>query len=76
MPTVFVFRNVKFVIHAKDHNPPHVHAVSPDAEAKIDLELLECFFSRGYTEKDLKLILKFVRQNRDKLMEVWNEYHS
>ena len=76
MPTVFVFRNIKFVIHVRDHSPPHVHAISPEAEAKIDLSSLECFFSRGYSKKDLKRLVDFVSSRREKFMEVWNEYHS
>ena len=60
----------------KDHPPPHVHAISPDAEAKIDLTSLKCFFSRGYSAKDLNLIISFTSDNQEKFMEVWNEYHS
>jgi hypothetical protein len=71
--TVFVFRNIRIVIHSNDHEPPHIHAVSPKGKAKIELTTLECYYCRGYTSKDLKMILKFVTEHKETLMEAWNE---
>jgi len=76
MGTIFLFRNIRIMIYSKDHSPPHVHAVSPKGDAKIDLETLECFFCRGYSQRDIKMIIHFVKQNLDDLLEAWNEIHS
>ncbi len=76
MGTILVYRNIRFVIHTKDHLPAHIHAVSPKGEAKIELESLEYFFCRGYSERDLKMIINLVREKQDILMEAWNEIHS
>ena len=62
MGTIFSFRNVRFVIHTNDHPPAHVHAVSPKGEAKIDLETFECFYSRGFTQRDVKMICRLVKE--------------
>jgi len=74
--TVIQYRNISLIVRSKDHNPAHVHAISPDGEAKIVIESLECFYLRGFTERDLKRILKVVKERQEILMEVWNEYHS
>ena len=44
--------------------------------ALIEIESLECFFSRGFTAKDVRKIREFMKDHKVKLMEVWNEYHS
>lgn len=76
MGTIFVFRNIRIVIYTRDHEPPHIHAISPKGEAKIDLKSLDCFYSRGYSEKDIKMILKYISEKKDILMEAWNDIHS
>ena len=76
MSTIFIFRNIRIVIYSNDHLPPHVHAVSPKGKAKIELAALECYYIRGYTSKDLKMILKFVAEHKETLMEAWNEIQS
>lgn len=76
MGTIFIFRNIRIVKYSNDHLPPHIHAVSPQGKAKIELATLECYYSRGYTSKDLKMILKFVAEHKETLMEAWNEIQS
>ncbi len=76
MGTIFIFRNIRIVIHSKDHEPPHIHAISPKGEAKIELDSLKCFFCRGYTERDLKMILEFISEKKEILLEAWHDIHS
>ncbi len=76
MGTIFIFRNIRIVIYSNDHEPAHIHAISPKGEAKVLLDPVECFFCRGYSERDLKMILKFVEEKNSVLLEVWNEIHS
>lgn len=76
MPTAFIFRNIRIVIHSFDHGPAHIHAISPKGEAKIELASMECYYSRGYTERGLKRIVNFAKQEEQKLWEVWYEIHS
>ncbi len=76
MGTIFTFRNIRFVIHSNDHPPAHVHAMSPKGEVKIDLKTLECFYCRGFTQRDIKMICQFIESRQDILLEAWNEFHS
>lgn len=73
MSTVIYIGNVRIVIYPKDHKPPHIHAIGPDAEAKFEIETLDCFFSRGFSTKDLKRIQSYLDSKKDYLMEIWND---
>lgn len=39
------------MIYPKDHAPAHVHVVGPDAEAKFDIETMECLKALGFRKK-------------------------
>lgn len=58
-PIVLRTQNIKVVVYPKDHLPPHVHVLGPDAEAKFSIEKLECFYSRGFSERELARIRLF-----------------
>ena len=73
-PTILQTKNLCVVIYPKDHNPPHVHVIGPDAEAKFKIADLSCYYSRGFSDKSLKYIEKFLKDKINKLMEAWNEY--
>jgi hypothetical protein len=73
-PTLFRIWNLRVVIYPKDHSPPHVHVIAPDAEAKFDIKTLECLESYGFTEKTLKRIREYLKERKETLLEVWDEY--
>jgi hypothetical protein len=75
-PTVLRTRNLSVRIYPKDHNPPHVHVIGPDAEAKFRLDNLECFFCRGFSQKALRQMKAFLKERKTLLMETWNEYQE
>ena len=76
MPEVYRFKNIKLVIRTNDHGPAHVHAIGPGAEAKIEIESGECFYARGFNQRDISRIEEAVLERKAKLMEVWNEFHE
>lgn len=73
MGEIFRIRNLRICIYPKDHYPPHLHVLGPGAEAKFELETMECFFSRGFKESTLKEIKKVLLKEKTLLLEVWNE---
>jgi len=64
------------VIYPKDHNPPHVHIISPDGEAKFALKDFECIFVRGFGRSDIRRLREYLRERKDLLEEAWNDYQA
>jgi hypothetical protein len=61
-PTILRTRKLKVRLYPRDHNPPHVHVVGPDAEAKFELTGMKCVFSRGFSASALKQIREFLNK--------------
>ena len=64
--------NIKFEIYPKEHSPPHFHVNTSTFSASfriIDGEQIEGFLK----SKDLKKVKYFHKNNRQKLIQVWNE---
>ncbi len=75
-PTIFRIWKFRVLIYPKDHAPAHVHIVGPDAEAKFDIETLECIESFGFSQKTLKQIKGYLEKRKGTLKEAWNEYQE
>jgi hypothetical protein len=75
-PTIIRTGNLHLRIYAKDHNPPHVHVVGPDAEAKIRLSDSRCIYSEGFSARALHRIEAFVKQHNQLLIEAWHDYQE
>ena len=81
MPTVLTIRNLMFMIHTRDHNPPHVtiYCGVPDdwqANARVNLENCQVMDSTGFKNKDIKIIEALCIVNRESFLEVWYETRS
>jgi hypothetical protein len=75
-PTVFESKRLKFKIHFKDHNPPHVHVEGPDAEAVFDLDVCRCVQNNGFSEKAIRQIEKRIDEMKQIFLEAWDEYQK
>ena len=74
MPTISI-AGYKFRFYSSDvHEPPHVHVIHDDNEAKIWLDQVQLEYNRGYTRAALKRVLKLTEQNQTRLLEAWHEY--
>lgn len=74
MPTIFI-DGYKFRFYSSDvSEPPHVHVIRADCEAKIWLGLIELEYNRGYNKAELNQVLKLTERNEAKLMKAWNEH--
>lgn len=74
MATVFRIKN-KYAVKVipGDHGPAHVHVIGGGGEAKFTLEPVECYYSRGFSAKARALFQKFIEENVQLCLEVWNE---
>ena len=76
MPVIFRTKSLRFCIFTDDHGNPHVHVLGPDGEVKIFLETLEVSYSKGFSEKSVRRILKKAKERKDVLLEAWEDYHG
>lgn len=77
MPTIFIFFGMRFYFYSEEHLPIHIHIKNADGKAKFNIEPeIELVYNKGLKQKDLKLAEKIIIENRDVLIDRWNEYHS
>ena len=76
MPTVRIGK-YKFRFYSSDRfEPPHVHVIRDENQAKIWLQPVSLEYNHGYNPAELNQILKLTRQNQVQLLDAWNEYFS
>lgn len=78
MPTILELFGLLFLIHTREHLPPHVHVRSQDGEAKFrvtkeDVTLID---NKGMKPKDLKLAESILEANKEYVVEQWVKIHD
>ena len=80
LPTVLRLGSLRFVIWPNDHAPPHVHVISGDTEASIELGeapgLPRLAVNQGMKRAELAVALQAVLEHRDDPSRRWNEIHG
>ena len=75
MPTLLNKNGFKFFFYANEHEPKHIHIMKNDCFAKVELETLKVH--KNYLkDKDLKLALEILKENKNKFEKVWDEWFS
>lgn len=72
MPTIKDFGGYKIVIYAEDHNPPHVHVIGPDFQAKVRISDA-VVIAGAIPSSRRREALSWVEAKKDLLMEKWRE---
>jgi hypothetical protein len=76
MPTIFL-DGYKFRFYSSDLNePPHMHVIRGEKEAKVWLEPVAVEYNRGYSQPELNKIVRLTRLHRSKLLETWNAHFT
>ena len=76
MPTIII-AGYKFRFYSSDrYEPPHVHVIKGEREAKIWLHPVEVEYNRRYNQPELNRIVKLTQQHQNQLLEAWNEYFT
>jgi hypothetical protein len=65
-----------FFYSAEGNEPPHIHVRRDRATAKFWLDPVRIERSRRFSDHELRVVLKLVEENKETIMEVWNEYFS
>jgi hypothetical protein len=77
MPTVLRIGRYRFHFFSNEGNePPHIHVKAGGDEAKFWLDPVELVANYGFNARELNEVEGLVRDNRQKLLEVWNEYFN
>jgi hypothetical protein len=75
MPTVLRKYGIRFHFYGSDmHEPPHVHAAGHGGKAKVWLDPVAIAEQHGFKASDLKRILEVANENRNEILEAWNEF--
>lgn len=77
MPTLFILFGFRFSFFANDHLPIHIHAIKGSAYAKFLVEpKVELIENKGLTTSELKKVAMAVEENREIIIERWNEFFN
>jgi hypothetical protein len=77
MPTVLRSGPYRFFFYAGDRDePPHIHVERDDNEAKFWLDPVRLQKSIGFARSELRRIEKLVTENRQFLLDQWNEFFN
>jgi hypothetical protein len=71
-PTIKDFGGYKIALYAEDLNPPHVHVIGPDFQAKVRIADAEVF-AGAIPPRHRREALSWISANNEKLMAKWNE---
>lgn len=72
MPVISRFDNIviKMYLRQKEHNPPHLHAISGDCVGMFSLSDGE-MFEGDLSKKEQRLVKQFILHYQEKLMKMW-----
>ena len=73
MPTVAIIGPFKLMIYFNDHGKPHVHIISADAAAVIEIKTRKVVHNDRIGGRDLRMLLKFIEQREAELLEAWED---
>jgi hypothetical protein len=77
MPVALRVKGYRFFFFSLEGDePPHIHVEQAERFAKFWLNPISLGKSRGFRSGELLEIQKIVEENRDTLLEKWNEHFS
>jgi hypothetical protein len=75
MPTVLRYEAYRIYFYSHEPNePPHVHIDRDNLSAKFWLNAVSLARNCGFSARELRQIERIVQENRQRLLEAWNEY--
>ncbi len=72
MPCIKIIDGIKIYVYARDHNPPHFHAIVAEFEELIIIESLETYSGKiPATHK--KKVTQWAENNKPYIKKQWNK---
>ena len=70
--TIYRINKIKISLNENDHNPPHIHVVSPDFVVLINIRTCEVF--KGLARyAQINEVLAWAKENQEWLLEEWEK---
>ncbi|WP_238332800.1 DUF4160 domain-containing protein [Acetobacter sp. DmW_136] len=77
MPTLLRINGFRVVIYTADHVPMHVHVISADGEAVIEIgRKARLIRAGGMKDKVIQEALVIVQDHTEMLAEAWEKIHG
>jgi hypothetical protein len=77
MPTVLRWNGYRFFFYSADGDePPHIHVVKGEYEAKVWLSDGAVALNLGFPARDLREIVRKTREQSAAFLEAWNDYFA
>ena len=75
MPTILRSGPYRFYFYSSDGpEPAHIHVQRDEATAKYWLDPLRLDYSISFRPVELRQIQAIIEENREVILEAWNEY--
>jgi hypothetical protein len=73
MPTISSFYGIIIIMHLreKEHNPPHIHAVTQECTAAFDIRTAQKMNDDAFPLKATAMVKEFIIKNREELLRMW-----
>lgn len=76
MPT-FRYEGYAFRFYSSDGlEPPHIHVLKDSSEAKVWLSPIVLQHNHGYTQSQIREVLRLCSEHRDEFLEAWRGYFA
>lgn len=72
MPTLVIIEGIKISMFDRDHEPPHVHVLTADADVMFDIRTATLIDGYGrLTRREFRLVTAWLEENRVALLARW-----
>jgi hypothetical protein len=76
-PTVFRYKNYRFLFFSREEAKPHIHVASPDGEAKFwIMPKVSLVKSVGFSEKQIAELKKVIEARQNEIEIAWKKHFS
>jgi uncharacterized protein YpmS len=74
MPTILRDNGYRFFFFSDEHLPKHIHVEKGDSYIRIELENFQVTHRYKVSQKEIKKIIKIVKQKQQILLGAWDEH--
>ncbi len=74
-PTVFRYKNYRFLFFLREETRVHVHVTSPDGEAKFWIEPeVTVVKNFGFSDSQIAELKEVIEEHKDDIQDAWTKH--